>query len=64
MKKLIEKFKGKTGIVGLFLLWIVIFIFEGYWIISGETDLYLLLGCPGFFAILTFIIMKWSLKLF
>lgn len=76
MKKLIEKiynwyqselperWGGKTGLAGLFLFWVVILIFELYWLLSGVTDLYLLVGCPVFFGILTFVIMKWSLKLF
>ena len=59
-----EGWRGKTGLVGLFILWIVIFIFEGYYLISGETDLYLLLGMPGFFLVITFVIVVWGLELF
>ena len=57
-----ERWRGKTGLAFLFLMWIVIFIFEGFWLVTGETDLWLLLGMPGFFAIITFIILRYGLE--
>ncbi len=59
-----ERWRGKNGLAFLFLMWIVIFIFEGFWLVTGETDLYLLLGMPGFFLVITFVIVMWGLELF
>ena len=56
--------KKIDGVIGLAAFWVVIIIFEGYWIWAGETDLWLLIGFPVYFGILTFVIAKWSLKLF
>lgn len=59
-----EKWKGKTGIGWLMFMWLVIAIFETYWLVTGVRDPYAIIGMPVFFGILTFVIGKWSLKIF
>jgi len=64
-----KKWKGKTGIGFLIFMWVVpIPTWEIYWLVTGvgyePYGLYALIGMPAFFAILTFVIGKWSLKIF
>lgn len=58
-----EKWKGKNGVGFLMFMWVVIIIFEVFWFATGNRDPYAIYGMPAFFAILTFIIGKWSLKI-
>lgn len=63
--KLPEKWKGKTGLGFLIFMWVVpIPTWEIYWLVTGVTDPYAIFGMPAFFAVLTFVIAKWSMKLF
>lgn len=72
MKKLYEwyqnmfpkKWKGKNGVGFLIFMWIMIAIFESYWLLTGNRDLWAIIGMPIFFGLLTLIIAKWSLRLF
>ena len=59
-----KKWKGKNGIGFLILMWFMIAIFEGYWLLTGNRDPWAIIGMPVFFGILTLIIAKWSLRLF
>ena len=58
------KNKKQKGIKFLIAWWLVIGIFEAHWLTTGVTDLWAVIGLPGFAAVLTFIIAKWSLRLF
>lgn len=61
--KLPERWKGKTGVFGIVLMWVVaIPTFEIYWLVTGVRDLWVLLGMPGFFGIITFIILRYGLE--
>lgn len=64
-KLLPKKWRAKNGIWFLIFMWCIpIPTFEIYWLVTGVSDPLAIYGMPGFFAVLTFIISKWSLRLF
>jgi len=59
-----KKWKGKGGKIGfLMFMWVLVIIFEIFWITTGNDDPYAIIGMPVFFGVITFIIGKWSLEI-
>jgi hypothetical protein len=58
-----KKLKG-NGAAFLIFMWVVIAIFETYWLITGVRDPWAIIAMPAFFGVLSFVIMKWSLRWF
>jgi len=44
-------------------MWVLVIIFEIFWITTGNDDPYAIIGMPVFFGVITFIIGKWSLEI-
>ena len=58
-----KKLKG-NGAWFLVFMWVVIAGFETFWLVTGVRDPWAIIGMPSFFAILSLVIMKWSLRWF